>query len=655
MSTDPTQSTEYQLIGITEDGGFGDLLSGLDQKQGRVRLQALISEWLRMENLVVLTGSGTSVSAGGKTMANLETAVFATIEALPDIPASILPIIEARKTAVQNADLLGEAIGFEAWLSFVANARVVAETSAAPFSAVTWPSTPAPSVSDLSWFVDRLRMAIFAECALSLPDIGLAALSKLVARDSNLGRTHLFTLNYDTLFEQALELLGVQYFNGFTGRASARFDPSVYGLDVYYPGEIAEGRVRRFDKFLHFYKLHGSIHWFERGNEMRARHPDLARFQSYAALSPEDKAGSLVTLAGDTPAVGILPTANKFAQTLTMPYAHLFRSFQVCLYLNGKELGLPLWFLNAEEICAWLSAAEQTQEPVLKDWWAIAKGGNATVAASMGALQNAMSALDQLLSELTKIKKKAAGSYCDAVTGHLADTEIDTAAFEALFADHRAANDYNTEVMNNQAPIAAEAEKLKDAIRGKISDESGQAEAGARTADTPLPISRTTLTDPSLINRAVSKEDTFRVDAHLTILKLRLKTRLDDKRWRAFLNYEEADTKIENLSSWFARFGLGADTGPKVSVIDLSMLSNEVLPYACAVIGRVLLEARERLPASSRYKHPWVLVLEEAHNYARPARSDEDRGHRQARLTYERIAKEGAEIWLIAYYSQPAT
>jgi hypothetical protein len=46
-------------------------------------------------------------------------------------------------------------------------------------------------------------------------------------------------------------------------------------------------------------------------------------------------------------------------------------------------------------------------------------------------------------------------------------------------------------------------------------------------------------------------------------LKLRLKTRLDDKRWRAFLNYEETDTKIEKLSSWFARFGLGAATGPK--------------------------------------------------------------------------------------------
>lgn len=350
MTAPPVLPIEYHLIGLTEDGDAGDLLSGLDQKHGRIRLQALISEWLRMENLVVLTGSGTSVSAGGKTMANLETAVFDTIEALPDLPASITPIIKARENAVVTADCLDEpTLGFEAWLSFIANALVVVESTDTPFSGVTWPATPAPSPADLKWFVDRLRMAIFAECALSLPDTAaarlasdiapqLAFLSKLVARDSNLGRTHLFTLNYDTLFEQALELLGIQYFDGFTGRAAARFDPSVYGLDVYYPGEVAEGRVRRFDKFLHFYKLHGSIHWFEQDGEMRARHPDLAPFKSYAAKSSADKATSLATLADHAPSVGILPTANKFAQTLTMPYAHLFRSFQV-------RLGIPQTFL----------------------------------------------------------------------------------------------------------------------------------------------------------------------------------------------------------------------------------------------------------------------------------------------------------------------
>lgn len=345
MTTTLSDPIEYQLIGLAESGDIGDLLDNMNQKQGRVRLQALISEWLRMENLVVLTGSGTSVSAGGKTMANLETEVLATIQALSDIPDSIVPIIKAREDAVSTV----KSIGFEDWLSFVANALVVMESKGGPFPAVAWPSKPKPSVTDMRWFVERLRMAIFAECALSLPDTAfattavkiapqLAFLSKLVARDSNLGRAHLFTLNYDTLFEQALELLGIQYFDGFTGRASARFDPSVYGLDIYYPGEVAEGRVRRFDKFLHFYKLHGSIHWFEQGDEMRARHPDLAPFQAYTTMTPAEKVAAFATLAKSAPSVGILPTANKFAQTLTMPYAHLFRSFQV-------RLAIPQTFL----------------------------------------------------------------------------------------------------------------------------------------------------------------------------------------------------------------------------------------------------------------------------------------------------------------------
>lgn len=345
MSADLPDPSKYQLLGLTEDGQSGDLLRGMTERTARIRLQALISEWLRMENLVVLTGSGASVSSGGKTMANLEKAVFATIKALPDLPDSIKSVISMREF---DAEFDNAAMGFEEWLSFVASAVAVGKTSDSPFRSASWQGGKDPNQAELTWFVEWLRKSLFAECALSLGDAGiegvgniapqLAFLSKLVARDSNLGRTHLFTLNYDTLLEQALELLGIQYFDGFTGRAAARFDPSVYGLDVYYPGEVAEGRVRRFDKFLHLYKLHGSIHWFEDGGEMRARHPDLKPFEKYAKLDTVDKAAALGGLAKGMPSMGILPTANKFAQTLTMPYAHLFRSFQV-------RLGAPQTFL----------------------------------------------------------------------------------------------------------------------------------------------------------------------------------------------------------------------------------------------------------------------------------------------------------------------
>ncbi len=367
--------------------------------------------------------------------------------------------------------------------------------------------------------------------------------------------------------------------------------------------------------------------------------------KSFTVASVVQRAMKALKSEWQEPHIFLLDINGEYARAFP-PKASTPRRISDRIYLNGTEFGIPLWFLNAEEICSWLSAAEQTQEPVLKDWWAIAKGGVGSSTISVSKLQDALSSLDQLLTDLSALKRKSAGSYCDAICGHLRDSDIDLSAFQALFAEHRLQNQYNTEVVANQADIIDASETLRSAIRAQISADGTDDEQRTRTADSPLFIPRQTLSDPSLINRAVSKEDTFRVEAHLTTLKLRLKTRLDDRRWHAFLNYQDPEIDIRDLECWLARFGLGTKSGPSVSIIDLSMLSNEILPYACSVVGRVLLEVRERLPAAGRYKHPWVVVLEEAHNYARPARADEDRGQKLARMTYERVAKEGRKFGL---------
>lgn len=347
MTTEPRK---YCLKGPSDSGKVEDLLEGQDDKESRQRLQALIAEWLRMENLVVLTAAGCSVDCGGKIMSNLEKVTLDAVVEIPDkidnkpaLPEAIKAIIKERLKLNESKSESAKT-GYEEWLSYLVNAVYLGTEPKSPIASLTWKYGSADLES-----IDRLlgytAKAIYAECALELPnrtvsddgekDIAphLAFLSKLVARDSNLGRTHLFTLNYDTLFEQALELLGIQYFDGFTGRASARFDPSVYGLDVYYPGEIAEGRVRRFDKFLHFYKLHGSIHWRIANDEIMARHEDVSGYAAYRSMSEQDKAKKLVRdeFAHNHKEFGILPTSNKFIQTLDMPYAHLFRLFNARL------------------------------------------------------------------------------------------------------------------------------------------------------------------------------------------------------------------------------------------------------------------------------------------------------------------------------------
>ncbi len=365
--------------------------------------------------------------------------------------------------------------------------------------------------------------------------------------------------------------------------------------------------------------------------------------KSFSVSSLIQKAMSALNENGNEPHIFILDINGEYSRAFPDSSKEPERKPDR-IYLNGVEFGVPIWLFNAEEICAWLSAAEQTQEPVLKDWWAIAKAGPDVTAQPLGSMQQALSSLDHLLSEVSKLKRKNAGSHCDAVVSLLDGSGIDTTAFKAPFASHRTVDNYNAEVVSNPADIIKVVEDLAGAVRDKLSAEMSLGERLVRTADSPFFISLKTLMDPSLVNRAVSKEDSFRVEAHLTTLKLRLKTRLDDRRWRAFLNYEDEGIKISGLEAWLASFGLGEKKGPRVSVLDLSMLSHEVLPYACSIVGRLLLEVREALPAASRYKHPWVLVLEEAHNYVRPSRSDEDRGHKMARSAFERIAKEGRKF-----------
>ncbi len=314
------------------------------------------------------------------------------------------------------------------------------------------------------------------------------------------------------------------------------------------------------------------------------------------------------------------------------------------IYINGVESGIPVWLFDAEEISAWLSAAEQTQEPVLKDWWSIAKSVPAQGHTGPNALRGALEALGVLLSELHEMKKKSAPSYCKAVCNYLSSTDIDYSNLEALFSEHERVDQYNTEIVDNPQDITQAAHDLIDRILVELGGTEESQNLMTRTADSPLFIPKSVLNNPAMISNAVADEDRPRIDSYLTTLKLRLNARLDDRRWRSFLNYEEDDTQIDCLETWLGVLGIGRDDSPRVTLIDLSMLSTEVLPFACAIIGRVLLTVREGLAADQRHQHPWVIVLEEAHNYAHPRRLDEGAGYKLARMAYERIAKEGRKF-----------
>ncbi|MDI6808882.1 MAG: SIR2 family protein [Candidatus Eisenbacteria bacterium] len=133
---------------------------------------------------------------------------------------------------------------------------------------------------------------------------------KILTRPPNLRRANLFTLNYDTLIERAADAEGAVLVDGFVGTLRRIFRPESYDLDFYFPAQTTEGRVHRFDRALHLYKLHGSITWHRCVADWENPYGVFATFCNQE--TPEDD-------------VLIYPSPLKYGQALGLPYSELFR------------------------------------------------------------------------------------------------------------------------------------------------------------------------------------------------------------------------------------------------------------------------------------------------------------------------------------------
>jgi hypothetical protein len=156
-------------------------------------------------------------------------------------------------------------------------------------------------------------------------------IKRILTRPLNLRRANLFTLNYDTMIEKAADAEGAILVDGFVGTLRRVFRPASYDLDFYFPAQTTEGRVHRFDRALHLYKLHGSITWYRCIADWENPYGLYATF--YKQEMPEDD-------------VLIYPSPLKYGQALGLPYSELFRRFgsaiaqpQSVLFIIGYGFG----------------------------------------------------------------------------------------------------------------------------------------------------------------------------------------------------------------------------------------------------------------------------------------------------------------------------
>ncbi|MDY0263430.1 helicase HerA domain-containing protein [Syntrophotalea acetylenica] len=352
----------------------------------------------------------------------------------------------------------------------------------------------------------------------------------------------------------------------------------------------------------------------------------------HEGLGPEAKAD---------PHIFILDINGEYANAFLPQEKATYQREPNRIYLNGSEFCLPVWLMNGEEICEWLQASEATQEPVLKDWWAIAKTASED-SSLYDPLQVAIGKIDSALSWMDDPRSPASGAF-DIFIAHAEQyaTDIDWNGF--CSAIEWSGSDQWRKIKNDRH-VRDCLTRVRTSLLERISARQNEGINFAKSADSPRFVAAAEFRDPRLVDRTTDQESGKKIDQYLTTLKLRLRTRLDDRRWQSLFSYEQQN--IRSFQTWMEKLGVGQRSGPRVSILDFSMLASEVLPFACAILGRLLLEAREMLRPDRRSRYPWVLVLEEAHNYARPLGKVDDRGQALSRRAFERVAKEGRKFGL---------
>lgn len=237
-------------------------------------LKNMLLASLQMQHLVVLAGSGCSISAGGPSMLDLWD------EAIGKQPTEKATAV-AGKVRHNLADT-----NIEAFLSRIEAFLHVNDDA------------------DSTEFLKASKQVILNKCSefLKIEKLGahktfLHRLSRRRVRDQ---RLKIFTTNYDLCFERSTSDLGVVPIDGFSFAAPRRFDPRFFSYDIVRRPRNGDDLGNYLEGVFLLYKLHGSVNW--------ARNPDGG--------------GSILEKEAPKPdeACLIYPASGKYQQSFMQPY-----------------------------------------------------------------------------------------------------------------------------------------------------------------------------------------------------------------------------------------------------------------------------------------------------------------------------------------------
>lgn len=213
------------------------------------------------KNLLVLTGAGSSMGVGGKSMyelwAKAERSYYIDEKDVEDNTEKVI-IDSDFKTLCTTLNFNYESKNLESLLSKIEGVIKLQEDLEVELHD--------SSKKRISEFRTEIFELIVDECTIPTPSPEnfphKIFLDKILQRKLTNPRVKLFTLNYDTLFEDAARLSNAILIDGFSYTFPRTFSGRFFDYDIV---QREGSKLKEEDNFvqrvLHLHKLHGSINW----------------------------------------------------------------------------------------------------------------------------------------------------------------------------------------------------------------------------------------------------------------------------------------------------------------------------------------------------------------------------------------------------------
>lgn len=196
------------------------------------------------ENLIILTGAGSSVGWGGLTMKELWDKVETKLTT---------PVLEK---FCKEVKFIGDVALSTLTESEKDLEKLLSKANTAKNFIV--------STFDIAGTIEICEAEIFTNCKIVLKDESPheTFLNKITNRKLKDPRVKIFTLNYDTLFEQAAISGNFTVIDGFSFSSPRTLSGRNFDYDIVYR---EKSRIKEEESFVpkvfHLYKPHGSVNW----------------------------------------------------------------------------------------------------------------------------------------------------------------------------------------------------------------------------------------------------------------------------------------------------------------------------------------------------------------------------------------------------------